>query len=332
MHTPDKYLITGGAGFIGSWLAEALLERGAEVYLLDDLSTGNLENIQHLMDNPDLHFVLGSVLDVKTVNKLMEKCNKVFHLAAAVGVRLVFERPIYTITTNVTGTEIVLESALRYGRKIFVASTSEVYGKDVPAPHNRFRETDDITLGFSQRWCYAATKALDEHLARAYCKTKGLPVVICRYFNTVGPRQTGAYGMVIPRFVEAALTGQPIKVYGDGKQTRSFTWVGDAVDATIKLMESPNAIGEIFNIGSEEPITIGDLAHRIKQLTYSDSEIVHVPYEQAYGQDFEDIRSRLPDVSKIKRYIDHSPTHDLEQILAEIIEHTRERVCEEVLV
>ncbi len=326
METADRYLVTGGAGFIGSWLTEALLDLGAEVYVLDDLSTGNLENIQHLMDNPNMHFVLGSVLDVKAVNRLMEKCHAVFHLAAAVGVRLIFERPIYTLTTNVGGTEIVLESALRYGRKVLIASTSEVYGKDTPLPDRGFKETDDITLGVSQRWCYAAAKALDEHLAMAYYRQNGLPVIICRFFNTVGPRQTGAYGMVIPRFVEAALAGRPIQVYGDGYQTRSFTWVGDAVDATIELMVSDRAIGEIFNIGNDEPITIGDLASRVKQLTGSDSQVALVPYEEAYGKGFEDIRCRIPDTTKIRQYIGYRPSHDLNQILTDVIRYSAERM------
>jgi UDP-glucose 4-epimerase len=326
MDTSDRYLVTGGAGFIGSWLTETLLDLGAEVYVLDDLSTGNLENIQHLMDNPNMHFVLGSVFDVKTVNRLMEKCHAVFHLAAAVGVRLIFERPIFTLTTNVRGTEIVLESALRYGRKVLIASTSEVYGKDTPDPSQGFKETDDITLGVSQRWCYAAAKALDEHLAMAYYRENGLPIIVCRFFNTVGPRQTGAYGMVIPRFVEAALGGRPIQVYGDGYQTRSFTWVGDAVDATIELMVSDRAIGEIFNIGSDEPITIRDLAMKVKELTGSDSEVTLVPYEEAYGKGFEDIRCRVPDTTKIRRCIGYRPTHDLKQILGEVIEYTAERM------
>jgi len=326
MEHSDRFLITGGAGFIGSWLAESLLDLGAEVYLLDDLSTGNLENIQHLMEHPNLHFVLGSVFDVKTVNRLMEKCHSVFHLAAAVGVRLIFERPIYTLTTNVKGTEIVLESALRYGRKVLISSTSEVYGKDTPLPYGRFKETDDITLGISQRWCYAAAKALDEHLALAYYRQKGLPVIICRYFNTVGPRQTGAYGMVIPRFVESALAGRPIQVYGDGNQTRSFTWVGDAVDATIELMIAEHAVGEIFNVGNDEAITIRELAFKVRDLTGSDSEVTFTPYEEAYGKGFEDIRCRVPDISKIREYIGYRPTHDLTQILNKVIEHSTKKL------
>jgi UDP-glucose 4-epimerase len=332
MEASDRYLVTGGAGFIGSWLTEALLDLGAEVYVLDDLSTGNLENIQHLMDNPNMHFVLGSVFDVKTVNRLTEKCHAVFHLAAAVGVRLIFERPIFTLTTNVRGTEIVLESALRYGRKVLVASTSEVYGKDTPFPDRGFKETDDITLGVSQRWCYAAAKALDEHLAMAYHRENGLPVVICRFFNTVGPRQTGAYGMVIPRFVEAALAGRPIQVYGDGRQTRSFTWVGDAVDATIELMVSKQAIGEIFNIGNDEPITIRDLAFRVKELAGSDSQVGFVPYEEAYGKGFEDIRCRIPDTTKIKQCIGFRPSHNLNQILSEVIEYSAAKTNLELVV
>jgi UDP-glucose 4-epimerase len=251
----------------------------------------------------------------------------VFHLAAAVGVELVCECPVDTIRTNVAGTEIVLESALRHNSKVVLASTSEVYGRGASDPDRRFSETDDITLGSSRRWCYAASKALDEHLALAYHRKSGLPVVVCRFFNTVGPRQSSSYGMVVPTFVEAALKGDPIRVYGDGGQSRSFTWVGDAADALIALARIPEAIGGIFNIGTDEKVTIGELAHKVKELTGSASEIVLVPYEEAYGEGFEDIRYRQPDISRLREVIGYEPGFRLDDILERVVEHTRERQC-----
>lgn len=286
--------------------------------MLDDLSTGNLENIRHLLDRPGFRFVLGSILDAVPVNDQVRRCQQVFHLGAAVGVKLVFEQPVRTIETNVKGTQIVLEAALRHGRSVFVASTSEVYGKDV-RNGVRFKESDDITFGTSIRWCYASSKALDEYIARAYHTEKGLPVVIGRYFNTVGPRQSDAYGMVVPRFIRQALEGRPITVYGDGQQVRSFGWVGDAVQATIALMEHPQAVGEIFNIGGDEAVTILELAGRVKEMTESNSHIVHLRYEEAYGAGFEDIRYRVPDISKLQAVIDYRPTKNLDQILQETI-------------
>ena len=321
-----RVLVTGGAGFIGSHLCERLLRDGHEVYVLDDLSTGNLQNILHLMDEPRFRFVLGSILDEDKVDRLVAECKQIYHLAAVVGVKLVFEDPVRTIEVNVRGTENVLGAALRHGRKVLIASTSEVYGKDVRNPDGRFREEDDITLGPSIRWCYACSKALDEYLARSYYMRKGLPVVIVRLFNTVGPRQTGAYGMVIPRFVEQALTGKPITVYGDGEQVRSFCWVGDVVEAMVKLMEHPKAVGEVFNVGSDKPITINELARKVKEMTGSDSPIQHIPYEQAYGPGFEDIRFRVPDISKIRKLIGFEPTLGIDGILERVIEFKRDEL------
>ncbi|HIE08992.1 MAG TPA: SDR family NAD(P)-dependent oxidoreductase [Armatimonadetes bacterium] len=318
-----RVLVTGGAGFIGSHLCEKLLEEGYEVYALDDLSTGSLQNILHLMGEPRFHFVLGSILDEEEVDRLVAKCRQVYHLAAVVGVKLVFEDPIRTIEVNVRGTENVLEAALRHGRKVLIASTSEVYGKDVRNPTGKFKEEDDIIIGPSIRWCYACSKALDEYLARSYFIKKGLPVVIARLFNTVGPRQTGAYGMVIPRFVEQALTGKPITVYGDGEQVRSFCWVGDVVEAMMKLIDHPKAVGEVFNVGSDKPITINDLARKVKEKTGSKSPIQHIPYEEAYGPGFEDIRYRVPDISKIRNLIGFEPTLGIDEILERVIAFKR---------
>ncbi|MDR7492522.1 MAG: GDP-mannose 4,6-dehydratase [Armatimonadota bacterium] len=321
-----KALITGGAGFIGSHLAEALLARGNEVIVLDDLSTGSLQNILPLMRRPGFEFVLGSILDEEVVDRAVRGCDAVYHLGAAVGVRLVFEQPVRTIETNVRGTQHVLDACLRHGKKALVASTSEVYGKDVHNGEGRFREDDDITIGPSLRWCYATSKALDEFLARSYWQEKGLPVVIARFFNTVGPRQSPAYGMVVPRFVEAALKEQPITVYGDGSQVRSFTWVGDAVEATVRLMETPQAEGEVFNVGSENVVSIRDLAGRVKEMTESTSPIIFLPYEQAYGPGFEDIRYRVPDIAKLRRYTGFAPRVGLDEILARVVAYTRERL------
>lgn len=319
-----RALITGGAGFIGSHLAEALLTRGQEVIVLDDLSTGSLQNILHLLRHPGFEFVLGSTMDEKAVEPAVAASDAVYHLGAAVGVRLVFEQPVRTIETNVHGTQNVLNACVRHGRKILIASTSEVYGKDVNS-RGRFREDDDITIGTSIRWCYATSKALDEFLARACYMEKGLPVVIARFFNTVGPRQSPAYGMVLPRFVESALQSRQIAVYGDGSQVRSFTWVGDAVEAVIRLMTTPRAEGEIVNIGSDETVTILELAERIRCMTGSRSEIVFVPYEQAYGPGFEDIRHRVPDIAKLRQLVGFVPGVTLDDILARVIEDVGRR-------
>jgi UDP-glucose 4-epimerase len=319
-------LVTGGAGFIGSHLVEMLLEDGHAVIALDDLSTGSLRNVQHLIGRRGFRLEQGSVLDRERCHQVIAEADVVVHLAAAVGVKLVVEQPIETIDRNVRGTEHVLEGAWRYGHKVFLASTSEVYGKEARPGASVFRETDDVTLGVSMRWSYACSKALDEYLARAYHQSKGLPVVIGRFFNTVGPRQTGAYGMVIPRFVDWALAGKPLQVYGDGGQIRVFTHVLDAVRALWALMNEPRAEGEIVNIGGVEPVTMLDLARRIKALTGSASEIVLVPYERAYGVGFEDIRTRVPDLTKLQSLVGPCPPIPLDTILRDMIEDGRRRL------
>ena len=319
----NRVLITGGAGFIGSHLAEALLEGGAAVSALDDLSTGRRENVAGLLGRPSFRLVVGSILDEALVEAEVRDCDDVYHLGAAVGVKLIFEHPVHAVETNARGTEIVLDAVHRWNRRVFLASTSEVYGKDARRGSQRFRETDDITLGVSMRWSYASAKALDEYLARAYHLEEGLPVVIGRYFNTVGPRQVGAYGMVVPRLVQQALAGEPLTVYGDGTQVRSFTWVGDTVRATIQLMGIPEAAGEIFNVGSDEAVSVLELAERIKRATGSRSEIRFVPYEEAYGEGFEDAEYRVPDISKLRAAIGYRPTRTLDGILSEVIGHFR---------
>jgi UDP-glucose 4-epimerase len=319
-----KCLVTGGAGFIGSYLAQALLARGAEVVILDDLSTGRAENIAHLLGRPGAAFVQGSILDQDVVDRCARGCEYIYHLAAAVGVKLIFERPVHTIETNVHGTEAILRAARRHGSRVLIASTSEVYGKDPRKSQGRFDEHDDLTLGTSLRWGYAASKALDEYLARAYYREHQVPITIARFFNTVGPRQTGAYGMVLPRFVEQSLAARPLTVYGDGTQVRVFLWVGDAVRAAIALMEHPQAAGEIVNVGGIEPVTIRDLALRVKTLTGSPSEIVFVPYEDAYGPGFEDIQYRVPDTTKLRRFLNFESTKGLDDIILEVIRHHTE--------
>jgi UDP-glucose 4-epimerase len=320
----SRALITGGAGFIGSHLSEALLERGWTVEVIDDLSTGSIENISHLKGHPHFSYVLDSVMNRSLILELVDRTDVIFHLAAAVGVRLIVEKPVYTIETNIKATELVLELAARKYKPLLLASTSEVYGKlDKP----KFSEDDDVILGPTSRarWCYAASKIIDEFLARAYYKEKGLPVVVVRLFNTIGPRQSGQYGMVVPRFVRLALTGQPIPVYGDGTQHRSFTWVGDVVDAMLALMKQPKAYGDVFNIGHTKEISIHDLAVLVKRMTNSPSEIRLVPYEEAYEAGFEDMARRAPDISKIHRLIGYRPVLDLPEMLGRIIAYERER-------
>lgn len=319
-----KCLVTGGAGFIGSHLAQALLDRGAEVVILDDLSTGRTENMLHVLGRPGASFVHGSILDQDVVDRCARGCTHIFHLAAAVGVKLIFDRPVHTIETNVHGTEAILSAARRHGCKVLIASTSEVYGKDPRKQNGRFGEADDLTLGTSLRWGYAASKALDEYLARAYYREHQVPVIIVRFFNTVGPRQTSAYGMVLPRFVEQSLAGRPLTVYGDGNQVRVFLWVGDAVRAAIELMEHPQATGEIVNVGGIEPVTIRDLALRVKALTGSPSEIVFVAYEDAYGPGFEDIYYRVPDTTRLRRFLNFESTKGLDDIILEVARHQTE--------
>src|SRR6478736_2436573 len=283
-----RVLITGGAGFVGSHLTEALLERGDEVFILDNLSTGSIENVVHLKTNPRFHYTIDTVSNEPVLAELIDRCDIVVHLAAAVGVKLIVEQPVHTIETNVHGTEVVLKHANKKKKLVFIASTSEVYGKSLDVP---FREDADLVLGATvkHRWAYACSKLIDEFLALAYWKERKLPVVIVRLFNTVGPRQTGQYGMVIPNFVRQALAGQPITVFGDGTQSRSFTYVGDVVRAMVALIDEPRAVGQVFNIGNGHEITIGQLAAKVKQMTGSSSEIVMIPYEKAYEAGFEDM-------------------------------------------
>lgn len=315
-------LITGGAGFIGSHLAEALLARGDTVHIIDDLSTGSIRNIDHLKVNERFHYIIDTVENVPVMAELVDRADVIFHLAAAVGVRLVVESPVRTIETNLRGTEIVLALASKKKKPVFIASTSEVYGKSEKVPYS---EDDDLLIGPPHvgRWAYACSKAIDEFLALAYWRERGVPVVIGRFFNTVGPRQTGRYGMVLPRFVQQALSGNPITVYGDGEQSRCFCYVEDVVQAVIRLMETPEAVGQVFNIGSDEEITINELARRVKAISGSSSEIVHIPYEQAFGEGFEDMRRRVPDLRKIRRTIGYEPRVGIDEIIRRVVEHER---------
>jgi UDP-glucose 4-epimerase len=316
-------LITGGAGFIGSHLSEALLERGWTVEVIDDLSTGSIDNIAHLKGHSHFTYVLDSAMNRPVMMELVDRADVVFHLAAAVGVRMVVERPVHTIETNIKATELVLELAARKRKPVLIASTSEVYGKlDKP----KFGEDDDVILGPTSRarWCYAASKMIDEFLARAYFKEKALPTVVARLFNTIGPRQTGQYGMVVPRFVRLALAGKPIPVYGDGTQRRSFTWVGDVVGAMLALIAHPKAYGEVFNIGHTAEISIYDLAVLVKRMTCSASEIILVPYEEAYEVGFEDMARRAPDISKIQALIGYRPVLELTEMLERIVAYERD--------
>jgi len=318
-----RVLITGGAGFVGSHLSEALLERGDEVSVLDNLSTGSIDNIQHLKSRPGFRYTIDSVTNEPLLAELIDGSDVVVHLAAAVGVKLIVEAPVHTIETNVHGTEVVLKHANKKKKLVLIASTSEVYGKSTAVP---FREDADLVLGPSakHRWAYACSKLIDEFLALAYWKERKLPVIIVRLFNTVGPRQTGQYGMVIPTFVRQALSGQPITVFGDGTQSRSFTYVGDVVKAMVALIDEPRAIGQVFNIGNGAEITISQLAQRIKQMTGSDSPIVVVPYEQAYEAGFEDMPRRVPEIAKIRELVGYRPTVELDEILRRVIEYFRQ--------
>jgi UDP-glucose 4-epimerase len=319
-----KALITGGAGFIGSHLADALLAQGHEAMVLDNLSTGSIENIAHLKGRPGFAYTIDSVTNESLLAELIDQNDVVFHLAAAVGVKLIVEQPVHTIETNVHGTEVVLKHANKKKKLVFVASTSEVYGKSTDVP---FREGADLVLGATvrHRWAYACSKLLDEFLALAYWKEKKLPVVVVRLFNTVGPRQTGQYGMVLPTFVRQALAGQPITVFGDGTQSRSFTYVADVVDALIKLAHEPRAVGEVFNIGNIEEVSIGALAQRVKALSKSDSPIQFIPYDEAYEAGFEDMPRRVPDISKVHALVGYEPRMGLDDIIRTVIEHFRQR-------
>jgi UDP-glucose 4-epimerase len=317
-----KALVTGGAGFIGSHLTEALVHEGHEVVVVDDLSTGQSRNLAGVADSPALHVHWTSILEDDRIQDIVDEADVVYHLAAAVGVRLILERPVETIETNILGTDRILRCAAKGQKKVVIASTSEVYGKNDRMP---LREDDDGVLGptSKSRWSYACSKAIDEFLGLAYHQNKGVPVVIVRYFNTVGPRQTGRYGMVVPRFVQQALAGEPISVFGDGNQSRSFTDVADAVRATLALSRHPAAPGAVFNVGSVHEITINDLAHRVKALTGSASDIVHVPYERAYSEGFEDLRRRVPDISRLRNLIGFAPQYGLDATLERVIRYYR---------
>ena len=318
-----RVLITGGAGFVGSHLAEALLERGDEVFIIDNLSTGSMENVVHLKSHARFHYTIDTVANEPVLAELIDRCDIVVHLAAAVGVKLIVEQPVHTIETNVHGTEVILKHANKKKKLVLIASTSEVYGKSADVP---FREDADLVLGptTKHRWAYACSKLIDEFLALAYWKERKLPVIVVRLFNTVGPRQTGQYGMVIPNFVRQALAGQPITVFGDGTQSRSFTYVGDVVRAMVALIEEPRAVGQVFNIGNGNEVTIRELAEKVKKMTGSCSQIVTVPYDQAYEAGFEDMPRRLPDIGRIQSLVGYQPTVDLDETLTRIIEHFRQ--------
>jgi UDP-glucose 4-epimerase len=318
-----RALVTGGAGFIGSHLSERLLADGWEVFVLDDLTTGNANNVAHLEGRRDFHLIVDSVLSPSTVNELVHKCDIVYHLAAAVGVRLIVEQPVHTMVTNVQGTENVLDQASRFGKRVLVASSSEVYGdhrEEKPLVETARRIYGPTT---ARRWLYADSKAMDEHLALGFHRERGLDCVIVRLFNTVGPRQSGQYGMVIPRFVDRALTGAPLEIHGDGSQTRCFCHVGDTIRALTGLMGAPGASGEIYNVGSTERISIGHLAERVLAATGSSSETVLVPYGEVYGQGIEDMLHRIPAIEKVREAIGWQPEHDLERILADVIAERR---------
>jgi UDP-glucose 4-epimerase len=319
-----RVLITGGAGFVGSHLADALLAAGHDVTAFDNLSTGSIDNIEHLKPHPRFRYTIESVQNEPVLAEQIDRCDVVFHLAAAVGVKKIVEEPVHTIENNVHGTEVVLRHANKKKRLVVVASTSEVYGKSVDVP---FHEDADLVMGptTKHRWAYACSKAIDEFLALAYWKEKKLPVIVIRLFNTVGPRQTGQYGMVIPTFVRQALAGQPITVFGDGTQQRSFTYVGDVVDGLMKLMVEPKAIGQVFNIGNGEEISMRALAEKVKAMADSTSDIVTIPYDQAYEAGFEDMPRRVPDISKIRGLVGYEPKVHLEEILTRVIDYVRTR-------
>jgi len=319
-----RALITGGAGFIGSHLAEALLDAGHQVLVLDNLSTGSMENIAHLKGRPGFEYFIESVENEGLLAELIDRGDVVFHFAAAVGVKLIVEQPVYTIETNVHGTEVVLKHANKKKKLVVIASTSEVYGKSEAVP---FREDSDLVMGPTpkHRWAYACSKAIDEFLALAYWKERKLPVIIVRFFNTVGPRQSGQYGMVIPNFVRQALAGEPITVFGDGTQSRAFTHVHDVVGALLKLVVEPKAIGQVINIGNTEEVTIQALAERVRQLTGSSSAIKLIPYDEAYESGFEDMPRRVPDLSKAQKMIGYVPKLGLDDILTQVIDYFRRK-------
>jgi len=324
-----KVLVTGGAGFIGSHLVEQLLAEGHEVTILDNLSTGRLDNVRSFESNPKFHIVVGDILNETLVDKLVERVDWVFHLAAAVGVQLIVKDPLRSMMTNIRGSEIVLENVYRYHKKVLITSTSEIYGKNTS---DALKEDDDRILGspLKTRWSYSTSKAVDEILAFIYWKEKKVPTVIVRLFNTVGPRQTGHYGMVIPRFVDQALKGQPITVYGTGDQSRCFMYVKDAVKGMISLMQRPEAEGQVFNLGNRSEISMNKLAEKIIQMTQSTSKIIHIPYDQAYEEGFEDMQRRVPDISKAARVAGFNPEKSLDDILKMVIESQRVQVASDV--
>ena len=317
-----RALITGGAGFIGSHLAEALLDAGHEVDVIDNLSTGSIRNIDHLKTNPKFKYVIDTLTNESLLAELIDRNDVIFHLAAAVGVKLIVEQPVHTIETNVHGTEVVLKHANKKKKLVFIASTSEVYGKNTDVP---FREDADLVMGATvkHRWAYACSKAIDEFLALAYWKERDLPVIIVRFFNTVGPRQTGQYGMVLPSFVRQALAGEPITVFGDGRQQRSFTYIGDVVGCLLKLVQEKKAVGEVFNIGNKEEVSILQLAELVKAQTGSKSEIVFISYDKAYEAGFEDMPRRVPDLTKVHTLVGYEPKVQLNEIIAKVIEYFR---------
>jgi len=317
-----KVFITGGAGFIGSHLAERLLADGAHVMILDDLSTGAMANIDHLVDRERFTYQIGSVIDAPLVAEFVDRCDMTVHLAAAVGVRLIVERPVHTIETNVHGTEVVLNAVAKKGKRILLASSSEVYGKSQDVP---FSEEDDLVMGPTthSRWSYACSKALDEWLGLAYYREKRVPVTVARFFNVVGPRQTGSYGMVLPTLASQAVAGKPITVYGTGEQSRCFAHVRDVVEAVLALLHEPSAIGQVLNVGSDREVTINELARNVREAAGSDSQIVHIPYDEAYAEGFEDMDRRVPDLSKLVRAIGFKPSTPLEEIIADVIAEQR---------
>lgn len=325
-----RVLITGGAGFIGSHLCEILLRDGCHVDVIDDLSTGNKINLKNCAGNKDFNFFNDSVLNEKIMYTLVDRCEMVYHLAASVGVKLIVEQPVRTIETNIKGTEVILDIARKFGKKVLIASTSEIYGKSEKIP---FKEDDDCLLGSTtfSRWSYACSKAIDEFLGLAYYRQFGLPVIITRFFNVVGERQTGQYGMVVPRFVKASLLGEPLVVYGTGKQSRCFAYVRDVIDGMIALVNDQDAYGNVFNIGSTEEISIENLAFKIKEMTGSSSEIKYVPYKEIYGFEFDDMKRRVPCIEKIKRQVNYKPKTSLDSTLKIIIDYFRREIMQKEL-
>lgn len=319
-----RILITGGAGFVGSHLAEHLLQQGDEVWAVDDLSTGSIENLDHLKGHAGFRYQTLNIMNVPELAEVVDRCDVIYHLAAAVGVRLIVESPVRTIETNIRGTEIMLDLAAKKKKLVFIPSTSEVYGKSTKVP---FCEDDDLVMGATTkgRWSYACSKAIDEFLALAYWKEKQLPVIVVRLFNTVGPRQTGRYGMVLPNFVRQALANKPLTVYGSGQQTRCFGYVGDVVGALAKLIRTPEAVGHVFNVGSDEEVTIEEVARRVIRITGCRSAIQYIPYSEAYEEGFEDMLRRVPSLEKIKKFIGYQPTTRLDQIIERVVEFERAR-------